>query len=174
MHLLVKIFTFLMSLQEENKMRKCLILLLCFILIVSLTIPAFATDYERTTGTVILHREETLSNGITVIDEIVEVSQTRATGKTCTRTNTFKDGDTVIAVITFQATFKFDGTTVSVLSKSVTQTDTYAGWAFHQSSFTSSGGTVTLTGKLTKWLIFNSSTFTMSLTCDKDGNVSYS
>ena len=155
-------------------MKKSLILLLCIVFIVSMAIPIFATNYESTNGNVLLYREETLSNGITVIDEIVESTQTRATGKTCTRTSTFKDGDTVIAVIAYQATFQYDGTTVSVLSKSVTQTDTYSGWSYTQNSFTSSGGTVTLTGKLTKWLIFNTTTFSLSLTCDKDGNISYS
>lgn len=40
-----------------------------------------------------------------------------------------------------------------------------------QTSFTSSGGTVTLEGKLTKLLILNDP-FTMTLTCDKNGNIS--
>lgn len=153
-------------------MKKCLSLLLCLVLIASMSAPAFAVSYESTSENILFYREETLSNGITVIDEIVESSYTRATGKTCTRTSTFKDGDTVIAVIAYQATFQYDGTSVSVLSKSVTRTDTYNGWNYKQTSFTSSGGTVTLSGKLTKLLIFNSA-FSLSLACDKDGNISY-
>lgn len=153
-------------------MKRCLSVLLFFMFSISIVIPVCATDYERTNGNVIFYAEEVLDNGIIVTDEITEVSQARAYGKTCTRTRTFRDGDTVIAVIAFQATFKYDGTTVSVLSKSITRTETYSGWAFNQESFTSSGGTVELTGKLTRWLIFNSSTFTMTLSCDKDGNIS--
>lgn len=38
--------------------------------------------------------------------------------------------------------------------------------------FTFSGGTVTWEGKLAKWLIFNSS-FTMGMTCDANGNISF-
>lgn len=154
-------------------MKKCLSFILFLMFVIMMITPVFAADTADTNGTVIFYREETLDNGITVIEEIIETSQTRATGKTCTRTNTFKDGDTVIAVIAFQATFHYDGTTVIVASKSVTQTDTYDGWNYKQTSFTSSGGTVTLDARLTKWLgIFNNA-FTMSLSCDKDGNISH-
>ena len=78
----------------------------------------------------------------------------------------------VIGVIAMKGTFRYDGSTVSVASKSVTQTDTYEGWSYKQNSFTSSGGTVTLDAKLTK-LIFLNIPFTMMLSCDKDGNISY-
>ncbi len=54
----------------------------------------------------------------------------------------------------------------------MTNTDTYNGWSYIQDSLTSSGGTVTLNGKLTKWLILSNS-FTMTLTCDANGNISY-
>ncbi len=137
--------------------------------------PVCASDYSNNTGTVLFCGEEQLDNGLTVTSEVVEYAQARTTHeKTAVYKKTFKDGDTVIAIIAFEATFHYDGTSVSVASKSITQTDTYNGWSFKQSSFTSSGGSVTLTGKLTKWLIFNSSTFTMVLTCDKNGNISYS
>lgn len=59
-----------------------------------------------------------------------------------------------------------------MVSKSVTQSDTYDGWSYVQNSLTSSGGTVTLNAKLTKWIILNTS-FTMTLSCDEDGNISY-
>ena len=78
-----------------------------------------------------------------------------------------------MAIIAFSATYRYDGSSVSVISKTVIQTDVYNGWTFTQKSFTSSGGTVTLTGKLSKWLIFNNS-ISMSMTCDKNGNISYS
>lgn len=61
-------------------------------------------------------------------------------------------------------------TTVSVISKSVTQTDTYEGWNYVETSFTSSGGTVALAGKLTKLLIMRTS-FTIGLECDANGNI---
>ena len=81
------------------------------------------------------------------------------------------DGDTVIGIVTIQATFRYDGSTVSVVSKSVTQVETYEGWNYVQSSFTSSGGSVVLSAKLTKWIVLNTS-FTMTLSCDKNGKIS--
>lgn len=150
-------------------MKRLLALFLCLSLIISVPVTAQATEQ----GNVLLRREIDLGNGITVVDEIIECPQARTTyGKVVNRSATFKDGDTVIAVIVFQATFHYDGTSVSVVSKSVIQTDTYDGWNYKQTSFTSSGGTVTLSARLTKLIIFNNP-FTMSLTCDKDGNISY-
>lgn len=147
-------------------MKKVISFLCCMFLLISVCLPAFAAEQD----TMIAHQETNLGDGITVIEEITECAQTRASGKTYNRTNTYMSGDTVIAVITLQATFYYDGTSVVVASKSVIQADTYDGWSFEQQSLTSSGGTVTLTGKLTKWLILNKSV-DMSITCDKDGNI---
>ncbi len=147
-------------------MKRYLSIALCALLLVSLSSTAFAADKEN----VISYSETVLENGIIVIDEIVDCTQARATNKTYKRTSTFKDGDTVIAIVAIQATFQYDGTTVSVVSKSVVQSDTYNGWNYKQTSFTSSGGTVTLNAKLTKLLVFNNP-FTITLSCDKDGNI---
>lgn len=149
-------------------MRKIIAILICTMLITTLAAPALAVESPQ----VISSEKITLENGITVSDEIIKESSGRATDATYTRRRTFDQDGTVIAVIAFRATFRYDGSTVSVVSKSVTQTDTYEGWSYTQNSFTSSGGTVTLSGKLSKLLIFNSS-FTMSMTCDKNGNISY-
>lgn len=149
-------------------MKRFLSLVICLCAILSLAAPVYAQQQEN----VLYYQEMDLGNGITMIDEVVECPQARTIyGKTAKRTRTFKDGDTVIAVIAFQATFHYDGTTVIVASKSIVQEDTYNGWSFKQESFTANGGTVSLTGKLTKWLILNSETFTMSLSCDKDGTI---
>ena len=149
-------------------MKRLLTLCICAILLVSMVFPASAAEqpYEK------FSEERTSENGLTVIDEITVYPQSRSTDKRAERKRTLKDGDTVIGVIAFEAVFRYDGSTVSVVSKTVTQTDTYAGWSYKQKSFTSSGGTVTLDAKLTKLLIFNIS-FTMTLSCDKYGNISY-
>lgn len=99
------------------------------------------------------------------------MTNARASQKTATRKATLTKDDVTIGVIAFKATFRYDGSTVSVVSKSVTQTDTYDGWSYTQNSFTSSGGTVTLDAKLTKLLIVNYP-FILSLTCDKNGTLS--
>lgn len=149
-------------------MKKLLSLIICFILIASATIPTYAASQDK----VLYLQEYTLDNGIVVKDEIIIHSQARDSYKTATRKATFTKDDTTIAIIAFQATFRFDGSTVAVIAKSITQTDTYEGWSYKQTSFTSSGGTVTLEGKLTKLLIFNQ-TFSLSMTCDKNGTISY-
>lgn len=149
-------------------MKRFLSLVICLCAILSLAAPVYAQQQEN----VLYYQETDMGNGITMIDEVVECPQARTIyGKTAQRTRTIKDGDTVIAVIAFQATFHYDGTTVIVASKSIVQEDTYEGWSFKQESFTANGGTVSLTGKLTKWLILKSETFTMSLSCDKDGTI---
>lgn len=140
---------------------------MCLITVAAMVLPAHAASQSE----VIYSDEIVLQDGVTVKDEVIVYAQGRATDKTAVRRQTFTKNDTVIGVIAFQATYRYDGSTVSVVSKSVTQTDTYEGWSYKQSSFTSSGGTVALEGKLSKWLILNVSV-SMSLTCDKNGNLS--
>lgn len=148
-------------------MKRLLSLTLCLVLLTSIFCPAYATEQTE-----VIHSEVILlEDDVAVLDEIIVISSPRATDKTATRRKTIKKGDTVIGIIAFQATFRYDGSNVSVISKSVTQTDTYDGYSYSQTSFTSSGGTVTLEGKLSKLLVYNHS-FTMSLTCDKNGNLS--
>ena len=152
-------------------MKKTILTFCCLALILTFMPHAAAFEEIETTGTVIYYNEELLDNGLTVIDQITDITTARSNDKTVERTNTYKDGDTVIAIITIQATFRYDGSTVSVISKNVTRADTYSGWSYSQKSFTSSGGTVTLSGTLNFLWILNSSSFTMTLSCDKNGNI---
>ena len=148
-------------------MKKLLSLVLCLVLMTSIFCPAYATEQTNVIYSELIYLED----GISVLDELFVTSTPRSTDKTATRRQTYKKGDTVIGIIAFRATFRYDGSSVSVISKSVTQTDTYDGYSYSQTSFTSSGGTVTLEGKLSKLLVINLS-FSMSLTCDKNGNLS--
>lgn len=149
-------------------MKRILAMILCLATVILLAAPAYAADQSEVT-----YCEETvLEDGTVVKDEIIVYSQARSTGKTATRKRTFTKNDTVIAIIAFQATFRYDGSTVSVVSRCVTQTDTYEGWSYTQTSFMTSASTVTLEGKLTKLLNLSQS-FSMSMSCDKNGNLSY-
>lgn len=154
-------------------MKKIFSIFLCMVTLFTMIVPVCATSDNSNSGNTISYYEEQLDNGWIVVDEIVEYSHARSTEKTYERKKSFYDGDTLIAVIAFQATYRYTGTSVSVVSKTVTQTDTYSGWSFKQNSFTSSGGTVALEGTLKYLLIFNSSDFSMSMTCDKNGNITY-
>lgn len=149
-------------------MRNLVALCLCIVLLITVVPYANADEPLET----LFLNEFTLDNGITVIDKVTTYSQARSTDKIAFRERSFYDGDTLVAYIRFEATFRYDGGTVSVISKSITHTDTYDGWEYVQNSFSSSGGTVTLNAKLTKWFIFHTS-FTMTLSCDKNGNISY-
>lgn len=148
-------------------MKRILFSVLCLILIVSMCTPAFAAEKSH----VILTQEIDLGNGITMIDELIDLTTARASDRTYARTLTIKDNDDTIGVITIIGIFRYDGTSVSVVSKVVDQTDTYYGWNYVQNSFTENGGTITLDAKLTKLLVFNIP-FTISITCDANGKIS--
>lgn len=149
-------------------MKRLLSFFIGLVMLISVAVPVNAVEADC-----VLSRTNTvLDDGISAVDELIVYPQTRSSTQSYGRSKTFMNGDTKIAIIAFTGTFRYDGSTVSVVSKEVTQTDTYDGWSYSQSSFTSSGGTITLSAKLTKPL--NSSIpFTMTLSCDKDGNISY-
>ena len=148
-------------------MKQIVTCLLAFALIISMSVPAFASEQSN----VILTQEIDLGNGITIVDELVELSSVRSSDRTYARTKTIKENDATIGVITIIGIFRYDGTSVSVVSKVVDQTDTYYGWNYVQNSFTESGGTITLDAKLTKLLVLNIP-FTISITCDANGKIS--
>lgn len=153
-------------------MKRVFAFVCCLILTFSAVAQVSAADSIDDQQEVLYFKTEDLGNGITVTTEItVAPTSSRATDKSATCSQTYTKNDTVIAVITIQGTFRYDGSTVRVVSKSVTQTTTYNGWSYSQTSFTSSGGTITLTGKLTKLFSLNVPV-NLSLTCDKDGNIS--
>lgn len=153
-------------------MKRTLSLVLILILLVTTALPASATGIQANGETLISTRTIDLGNGLIAVEETsVLNSNLRTTDKTFTRRNTFYDSsDTMIAVIAVTAVFRYDGSTVRVVSKTVSQSDTYDGWSFSLNSLTSSGGTVTMSGKLTKLLILNQP-ITVSITCDKNGNI---
>ena len=148
-------------------MKQIVTCLFAFALIISMSVPAFASEQSN----VILTQEIDLGNGITIVDELVELSSARSSDRTYARTKTIKENDATIGVITIIGIFRYDGTSVSVVSKVVDQTDTYYGWYYVQNSFTENGGTITRDAKLTKLLVLNIP-FTISITCDANGKIS--
>lgn len=148
-------------------MKRILTTIIAFIFIISMFPCAFAAEQ----GTEVLYQEIDLGNGIVIIDRITEYTNARAAGKTATRTKEIYKDDVLIGSITLFGEFRYDGTSVSVFYKAVTRTDTYEGWSYKQNSLTSSGGTITLDAKLTK-LLFLNIPFTITLTCDANGNIS--
>ena len=146
---------------------KRLISLCCvLVLLFSLTIPVLAEDQNNLISRKIIKCDD----GLVIVDELYENAFARASTKEYTRRKTIKRDGSTIGVIAIKGKFSYDGSKVAVVSKSVTQTDTYGGWNYKQNSFTSTGGTITLDAKLTKLLVPGIS-FTITMTCDKNGNV---
>ena len=115
-------------------MKRVLSAFLLVVLLSTMFTPAFATQQSR----VMESREITLENGLRVVDELIEESSGRSTDRAYTRRRSIYREDTLIAIVAFYVLFRYDGTTASVAYKSVTQTDTYDGWSYKQTSFTSS------------------------------------
>lgn len=149
-------------------MKRLITLLLTIIILANIASPVFAAEF----GEVIYSSEYTLENGLRAVETITAYSYTRSNTVSAHRDLSLYDGDTLIAYIRFEAAFRYDGYNVSVIYKMVTHTDTYNGWKYVQNSFTESEGSVTLDAKLTKLLIVNIP-FTMTLTCDENGNISH-
>ena len=139
------------------------------LLICSLLVPAAAQD--TVSAQTVSTQTIDLGDGWTVTEELIINDQARTASRSATKKQTFSDNGTTIAEIAITGVFRYDGATVSVSSKLVSQKDTYDGWSFTQNSFTSSGGTITLAGKLTKPLRVSVSV-NIKLTCDKNGNIS--
>lgn len=148
-------------------MKRILSCLLCVCLLLTFAVSASAANE----GLVVSCTETQLDNGITIIEETLEYASLRTSQKQGTKKQTYKHGDTVIAIIAIKAMFVYDGLKSAVVSKQVTQTDTYSGWTYTQNSFTSVANTVTLAGKLSKLFAANVAV-NMSLTCDANGNIS--
>lgn len=152
-------------------MKKIVSLLLALLLLFSLFTPVLALDTAPAAAQTVSTQTAVLDNGWTVIEELTVSGQARTASRAATKTQTISDNGKTIAIIAVTGVFRYDGTTVSVTSKVISRKDTYEGWSFSQSSFTSSGGTITLTGKLTKPLNVAGSV-NIKITCDKNGNIS--
>lgn len=137
-------------------MKRVLALILCILLAVGCSIPASC---------------EEPANDITFTETTVQINpEQRSSTVTAKRERTFLFHADVIATIAITATFQYNGLSVSVVSMSVTQCQTYNGWSFTQTSFTGSGSSVLLKGKLTH-PSHSDVDVSISLACDPDGNI---
>lgn len=133
----------------------------------------YASAFNYSPESVVITSTEKIDNDIVVTTEF-SVSDISKIGnqKTASVSKTYKKGNETIAKIGISGTFEYDGKTVKVKSKSVTPKDVYSGWSFSQDSFTSSGGEISLSGELAKFLQPNVAV-DISLSCDKNGNIDH-
>lgn len=152
-------------------MKKLISIVMTISILMGISAPCFAADTPQKNP--VYTSIEELPGDVTVVTEIFEINSAARSSETDgTARKTYYDrDDNVIAVIAITGTFSYDGSTVKVASKSITREDTYDGWKFSKSSFTGSGGTIRLSGKLTK-TGETSVSVSLSLTCDKNGNIS--
>lgn len=90
--------------------------------------------------------------------------------KTVARSCNYKYLNQTIAVVTLRVTFEYNGSTVSVVSKSVSK-DVSSGWVYSQSSLTSTGGTARVKGKINRSSDRKEVPVDISLSCDINGNI---
>lgn len=150
-------------------MKRILSLILCLAAVFSLTLPCAALA-DTAEPLAVYSEETTTEDGITVESTLTIYDQARSSTRKAVHEKKYTRLGTTLAIMEITATFRFDGSTVSVVSKSVSRKDTYDSWTYTQESFTSSGGTVTLKGTLSKPFNY---TYVVKLTlsCDKDGNI---
>lgn len=146
-------------------MKKIFSLILCVVLLIYMITPRQALAAETSS------QEVDLGNGISYVETLTVGNTNRAKGISWTKGQEYHYKNQVIAVIEITASFIYNGSTVSVYSKKVSQKATYHGWTFTQTSFTSSGGTVRLKGKLKKFGI-ETVYVNLAMTCDKNGHIS--
>lgn len=150
-------------------MKKMISIVLSLLLCFTFCSPAFALENPALNTTPFTYSEADLGDGFAVKDELIVYETARSFSKSAAKTRSISFGGATVATITLHGTFVYNGSTVSVASKSVTKT-LQDGWTYTQNSLTSSGGTITLHGTVSK-SIYKAS-FTLTLTCDKNGNVS--
>lgn len=146
-------------------------LLLCFILLFGSCFSASAYDGDSTKQTNIQTIVMEDGSEVVVTEELIINDSARASTRSATKRQSFTKNGTTIAVIALTAEFSYTGSTVSVVSKELSECTLYNNWSYSQTSLTSSGGTVTLSAKLKK-LLNTSVPVSISITCDKNGNIS--
>lgn len=142
-------------------MKRIFICLISVLLCLSLAVPVYASDgpAPEIDGLFTEHDE------ITVFDSL---TRSGVYTQTASKTKTVEYQGVVVATITLNGEFVYNGSQVAVVSKSVT-TDLASGWSFTENSLTSSGGRISLRGVLSSSQA--QANINMSLSCDANGNI---
>lgn len=142
-------------------------LLMSVLLLCAMTLPAGAVQQTYETTEIIETELGSIekTSVITVRDSLV-----RSNSKSADCADTYRYGGKVIAEVTLSATFGYDGKTAWVISASGSHT-TYDGWSYSGEKITKSGGSATLTAKLSKWSE-GTANVNISLKCSPSGQIS--
>lgn len=159
-------------------MKKLLISLgMLFVLLFGITAASTAMLWNMSPAAdlgegVVLYTRQTTQEGLTVVDEAIYYpEEAPANTVTADRVKQLYHGDTLVGQMVFRVTFAYDGTRVTVQSQELLRAEGFDHWHIRKTKLGSQDGTVTATGRLSKWLVLNID-FAMTLTCDPAGNIS--
>ena len=137
-----------------------------FCLIFTMALPAGAASQvvcETKTVT-------TVYGDIEVEETLVVYSMARSNTKSASKHQTYRDGGKVIAEVTLNASFGYDGKTAWVVSANTSRT-TYNGWTYGSESIKKSGNTASVSAMLRNSNSYDTPV-SISMTCSPSGSIS--
>lgn len=150
-------------------MKKVLSILFAALFLLML-IPSAPAKAETTTDVVYFE------DGSYVVTVLQEYSTRSSNQKTASKSSTLYDPNGgAVATLTVHGTFRYDGTTVTCTASSYTYQIHNSSWSFSSGSASKSGNTATAKGTFARKVLgitVDSKTLTVSLSCDKNGNLS--
>jgi len=156
-------------------MKKIVSVLLSVIIMLSLSVPAFAVDSVNNENTVVEYFEDG-SCFITTIT-VVEENSTYATNtKTASKSISYKDEDGIVCwSATLTATFRYTGSSATCTESDVTYTVSNSKWKITSATASKSGNTATadVTAKrYTLGIPLETLNRTITMTCSANGTIS--
>lgn len=150
-------------------MKKVLSILFAALFLLML-IPSAPAKAETTTDVVYFE------DGSYVVTVLQEYSTRSSNQKTASKSSTLYDPNGgSVATLTVHGTFRYDGITVTCTASSYTYQIHNSSWSFSSGSASKSGNTATAKGTFARKVLgitVDSKTLTVSLSCDKNGNLS--
>lgn len=133
-----------------------------------MVMPVGASYEEIYRETEVIHTED----GDIEIETVLTIYDTpfRASSRTASKSQNIKYDGSTIAKVTLTATFRYDGSSVSVTDTDSSHT-TYDGWSYKNEDILTYGGTAKLSAKLTK-LNYSDIPFNIAMICTADGTIS--
>lgn len=150
-------------------MKKVLSILFAALFLLML-IPSAPAKAETTTDVVYFE------DGSYVVTVLQEYSTRSSNQKTASKSSTLHDPNGgSVATLTVRGTFRYDGTTATCTASTYTHQIHNSSWSLSSGSASKSGNTATAKGTFARKVLgitVDSKTLTVSLSCDKNGNLS--
>lgn len=159
-------------------MKKLFSFFLVLATVLFLSVPCFAEEISTQSALPSHTVTENLGNGPTVEIKTTVYNTCAAlklsSVRSATKTKTYKENGTVVATVTLNATFEYNGSSAWVTGKSAGHS-TVSGWSYSDESFKTGGTTARLSATLTHWFAvipMRKINADVSLTCSPSGIIS--